>query len=180
MENEVRTTKADRTKEHDRQINLLVALLVKYPEISSVHVAAAKNALELSFLLRGAVEPALIDALEYRLQASLDALSKLDGRGPRNPVVTYRVHNSLTRLVISRSLADLAAEEFALILAAVQECCGDLLIVDEGQSDLPVDLLEEDGTIDATLEALRAKGAGQKLIGIRDGGRVLVFNDAKL
>lgn len=163
----------------DRHVNLLVSLLVRYPEISSVHVATANHALELSFLLRGTVEPARIDALARRLQACLDALSALDGRQRRILSVTGRAYRSLTRLVVSRSLRDLAAEEFPIILETVKEAFGDLVVIDEGESDLQ-EVVDEEAGLDATLEALRTKGVRQEMIGIRDEGRVLVFNGAKL
>lgn len=162
----------------DRHVNLLVSLLVRYPEISSVHVATVKNALELSFLLHGAVEPERIDALARKMQAGLNALSALERRRGRRLSVTCRTYDTLTRLVVSRFLQDLTADEFPVILETVRACLGDRVIVDDGESQ--VDLSDEEGGLDATLDALRAKGVKKELIGIRDGGRVLVFNGRNL
>lgn len=136
--------------------------------------------MELSFLLQGATDESLIPTLEKRLQTSLGALSLLDGVKQRHIAVTFHVYDSLSRLVVSRTLSDLASEEFSIILEIVKETCGDLLIVDGGHADYFLDLFEGEDAIDATLEALRSKAPQQELIGIRDGGRVLVFNEAKL
>ncbi|HLS91690.1 MAG TPA: hypothetical protein VK101_10590 [Limnochordia bacterium] len=161
----------------DRSVDLLVTLLIRYPELSAVHVSPSGHTLELSFLLSGAAKPHEIEACAAKIRSSLDALSRLVQQNPgheRRVVVRRQSYDTLTRLIVSRDLSDLVPEEFAIIVAVVKESLGKLLIVDDAHEP-PTDLLDDAEAIADTLNALRTQQPGRELIGIRDGGRVLVF-----
>lgn len=165
----------------DRSVDLLVALLTRYPELSAVHVSASDHAVELSFLILGAVDSSQMEAVSTRLRSGLNALCLLDKTAPRLLVVRHQVYDSLTRLVVRRHLSDLVVEEFAIILGIVKESFGQRLIVDEGETENP--LLEsclDEEAIQDTLAALRTHQPGRELFAIRDGGRVLIFHEGKL
>ena len=163
--------------ETDRHANLLISLLVRYPEISSVHISSSEAELELVFLFHNALEEAALASLEERLRTFLGALSRLDGV-PRRLDVRHGSHGGVTRLVIARDLASLVAEEFAIIVSVVKERFGEILSVDEkGESALTG--TDDEETIVDTLEELRKRLPERELIVIRDQGRVLVFSGAE-
>ncbi len=161
----------------DRSVDLLVTLLIRYPELSAVHVSPSGHTLELSFLLSGAVQSREVEACAAKIRSSLDALTLLVRQDPghkRRVSVHHQCHDSLTRLIVSRDLSDLVPEEFAIIVAIVKESLGKRLIVDDAHEP-PNDLPDDAEAIADTLHALRTQKPGRELIGIRDGGRVLVF-----
>ncbi len=52
----------------DRSVDLLVTLLIRYPELSAVHVSPSGHTLELSFLFSGAVQSRDVEACAAKIR----------------------------------------------------------------------------------------------------------------
>lgn len=165
----------------EREASMLVAILVHHPEIGSLRISPGEGTLRLTFLLQSPPGPGDLETLKKRLSLSLTALSRLGSakrrkdQAPGHFETIVQSYEELALLHIVRDLRSVVFEEFSVIATVVHECFNEALIID-GDSR-PVSPYENDGGyVDHFAEDFRSLTA-QTLIGFRDGGRVLVFNE---
>jgi len=79
-------------------------------------------------------------------------------------------------LKIVRDVKTLSKGEIALIITLLRDNFKNRLVTDHNDSMLEEDLLVQEELIEDMLENLKKGQANHKLIGIREDGRVLVFN----
>ena len=79
-------------------------------------------------------------------------------------------------LTILRDVATLSKGEIALIIVLLRENLSGKLMSDENDALLEEDLLVQEEVIDNMLENIKNQHNCNGLIGIREDGRVLVFN----
>lgn len=161
-----------------REANLLVALLLRYPEIGSVRVLPSSASITLSFWLHAEPDPALMEEFRRRLAQSLHLLSRSEGGGLRRQVhLDVKRQGTLSLLRVSRDLETLAAEEFAILLGMVRQYFGNLVVVegDAVWTDAD-DEYDADLSIAYGLDQVRSARQGDALIGFRHEGRVLVYS----
>jgi len=162
----------------NQEANLLVALLLRYPEIGSVRVLPTSASITLSFWLHAAPDPALVEAFRLRLGQGLRLLCRSEGRGVQRQVhLDLKQYGSLSRLEVSRDLETLAAEEFAILLGMVRQYFGNLVVVEGDAVWTDADHEDEvDRSIAHGLDQVRSARQGDALIGFRHEGRVLVYS----
>lgn len=165
-------------EEYEREASLLVALLVKFPEIGTLRVSPAEEILRITYLLNQPPETQRLHEFQRRLGLSLAALTKLTGGEPRVARADIESYDGLAPLHVTRSLRSVLYEEFEIITSEVRAHFDDALIVDDGGRTPPW-FETDDLHLALTLEELRSPDA-KTFIGFRDGGRVLVFNEPQL
>lgn len=158
-----------------RGVGALIAVLVRYPEVSSLDYRADEGVLALTVCCRTALDP---DAFQ-RIQTAWDEGLKmyrecLRQPDPRLARLDVDVMDSVSNLILTRDVESLTVEEVGLTIEIFREETGGDLVAD------PADLVEEEllaqeENIQATLESLRDNPGG-RLFALREEGRVLVFN----
>lgn len=158
---------------------LLVALLLRYPEIGSVRVSAPTADLTLSFLLSDEPEAARLETLKARIRQALGLLSRLEASAlKRRCDFALRRQGPIVRFEVRRDLQTLVAEEFAIVLTLLRQYFDSYLIVEEdSEFDGPyVDPDKDDASISDGIAQVKNMSRGDELIGVRYDGRVLVFS----
>jgi hypothetical protein len=82
----------------------------------------------------------------------------------------------MAMLTIIRDVGSLSRGEIALIIALLREKVIDLLVSDQSEFLVEEDLLIQEELIENMLENMKREYDSHSLIGIREDGRVLVFN----
>ncbi|MCL1791217.1 MAG: hypothetical protein FWG40_07660 [Peptococcaceae bacterium] len=149
---------------------LLIAILLRYPEIGSINCNQDEQVLNIKFLVKGSYP---YEKLEETL---LDASAVFNQMERRNVKVCRieRRSEEVDMLVLTRDLASLTFDEMNLSVQIIKGMIGKQLISEEqilGEEDK---VFQEDMIIQS-LAAMRARGAENSLTALRDGGRVLVF-----
>jgi hypothetical protein len=158
-----------------RGVGALIAVLVRYPEVSSLELDAHEGMLALSFCCRGVVAPQLFEQIHEAWQESLLTYREcLRQPAPRLERLELDVMETVSTVILTRDVESLTVEEVGLSIEILREQVGNELVAD------PADLVEEEWmaqeeTIQATLETLRDTPGG-RLFALREEGRVLVFN----
>jgi len=161
----------------DKQAHLLVALLLRYPEIGSVRVLPSASFLNLSFFFRAQPEEADFDRFRSRVVQALGLLSRLEGGTDlRQVFMSLRTQGPLWVLDIRRDLSSLVVEEFAIVLGMVVQAFGNLLVIEKDSDGGEAMIFEDDSDIAQGLSQARTMQHGEELIGFRHDGRVLVFS----
>lgn len=156
--------------------NLLISILVRYPEIGTINFDKEKNLLKLTFMFSD--QTAKIDfALVRRLLLdSIFAYHVLENVKVNTADIQLNTYGNMTMLNIIRDVATLSNSEIALIITLLRDKYQDRLIIDYNDSMLEEDLAIQEEVIGNMLESVKRQYSGSSLIGIREEGRVLVFN----
>lgn len=157
-------------------IGLLISILVRYPEIGTVKFNPCSQTLRLSFLLSQ-----LIDEKEYQVFAdkictSLETYNMLEGNDRVIIQTALSSFDQISVIEVDRDVHTLSKTEIALIITLIKEFYASRMIIDNNDTLLEEDLLVQEELIDNMLEHLKASHYEKNLIGIREDGRVMVFN----
>lgn len=160
-------------------VNLLVALLVRYPTIGSARVDTGTRLLMITFLVkdRGDEQAAI---WHRQIEEMLDTFFAIEKRQPAHCEVQYESHAGLGLVHIRRDLGSISQGEIALIVEALEELLGaDLCCESRERSSVRDDLIMQEEWIGYMLENLMTGDEPQSLLAFREGERVLVYNANK-
>lgn len=154
------------------QVDLFIAVLVRFPQIATIHYDPETNALRLAFLLRGAQQD--FSNFVRRFESHLTLFHNL--RGDDVTVASLRKTDTgeLTAIEVVRDLPSISLSEFNLIVELVSDYYGDA-VIREGQQMAGDDEFEQNLLIEALLMASTSRSR-ERLTGFRENGRVLVFS----
>lgn len=157
-------------------VNLLFAILTRYPEISCVHMSSQEKVLKLTFFATHAADEEEIRKLGELLLDSVNAYHLLEGYAYEEMEFEYAFHEGVTFLTVIRDVPSLSRGELSLLAQLLRERLGERLVVDyqpeppPGTEEMPGD--EE--YLDSLFQTIRRVPA-QTLVGMREEGRVLVY-----
>ena len=158
-----------------RGVGALIAVLVRYPEVSSLDYQADQGVLPLTVSCRSALTSESFAHIQTAWTEGLGMYRDcLHQAPPRIAALAVDVMDSVSNLIVTRDVESLTVEEVGLTIEILREETGGDLVSD------PADLVEEEllaqeENIQATLESLRDSPGG-RLFALREEGRVLVFN----
>jgi hypothetical protein len=160
---------------HPHGVSTLIAVLVRYPEVSSLNFEPETGLLRVSFCLRTELAAERASEFRARLDETLEAYRELvSASAPQVAEVQVDSMEAVTVLGLVRDVDTLSIEEVGLAIEILRDVAGPELVSD------PNDLIEEEliaqeETIEATLESLKETPGGS-LLALREEGRILVFN----
>lgn len=157
-----------------RGLGTLIAVIMRYPEISSVQYHPNNKTLSLSFILRSCVDDTAWRDLREATYEILEAYRAVTGQ-PLNSVLLARMEfENTTSIELIRDIQTLSVEEVGMVIEVLRDRF-DNTVVTDAHDLLEEDLLLQEETIHASLEAIKGGRTGS-LIALRDEGRVLVYN----
>lgn len=154
-------------------IDLLISLLVRFPQIGTVHYEPEQKALRLVFLLKKDHQD--FHTFAQMFESHLALFHHLKQEDVQ--VASLKKTESgadLTVLEVIRDLASLSLAELNVITELVSDYYRDT-VIQEGPGIAVEDELEQNVMIDSLLMSLAWRGL-ERLTGFRDDGRVLVFS----
>jgi hypothetical protein len=157
-------------------VGLLISILVRYPEIGTVKFNPGSQTLKLSFILSQLINEEQYQVFADKICTSLEAYNMLEGN--HNVIIrtSYSQFEQISMLEVDRDVHTLSKTEISLIITLVKSCFDGRLVIDKNDSLLEEDLLVQEELIDNMLEHLKISRFDRNLIGIREDGRVMVFN----
>lgn len=157
-----------------RGLGTLIAVLMRYPEVSSVQCNPEAKTLQVTFVIRGAISGDTWNALHENAQAALESYRHMTKRPLNTIELAHDVSSDVTTVELIRDTETVSVEEIGILIEILRDHAALTVLYD------PHDLLEEDmmvqeETIQERLQTLIQEGSGQ-LVAMRDEGRVLIFN----
>ncbi len=156
------------------QVDLLIAILVRFPCIGTIHCEPETGTLRLVFLLQEA-QPGF-EEFSRGFQAHLSLFHSLTGKRPKVSALHHKETGQLTVVEVVRDLASISLAELRLIVQLVHDFYGES-VIQEGPDVKEDDAVEQDMIIEALLREYLEFGR-ERLTGFRDNGKVLVFSTA--
>ena len=160
-------------------INLLISILVCYPEIGAVSYEPKDDTLHFSFTLRELPSRQVYEDAGELIRESILTYHSLEGfeDGRIEIFLEGQGHTAFFRIV--RDMRTISQGEIGMISTLMRERFGKTLIADEESRPEAVefDLAAREDAIDNMIGSFKiARSGTNRMIGIREEGRVLVFN----
>lgn len=159
-----------------RSVGLLISMLVRYPELSTINFDPRRQTIRFNFLLTGILALDEFERLRTRLVQSLEVYGFLENRPMEHFDLQRDSHGDVTVLEITRDMGSLTQEEISMTIEILRQDYGPRLVVDYNESLLEEEAMMQEELIEEMLEELKESRGGKNLIAFREEGRVMVFN----
>jgi len=157
-------------------VNRVVALLVRFPELHSIRSNPADATLTLTYAVDRRLEADAIRDLAEFVDEHVRTFHALGGDPIERLALTCERDVHVTFVHVTRDLATFSPEELALQASLFVARFGDALLTNpqaEEADDDEAGLGEE--SVELALDALRDPGQRQRLVGVREEKRVIVY-----
>jgi hypothetical protein len=157
-------------------VNRVVALLVRFPELHSLRSNPADASLTLTYAVDRRLDADAIRALADSIGEHVESFNALGGEPIERLTVTCEGDVDVTFVHVTRDLASFSPEELALQAAVFAERFGAALLTNP-HSDLADDdeAGDAEDSVELALDALRNPAQRERLVGVREEKRVLVY-----
>lgn len=152
-----------------------MTMLMRYPEVASLHYDAEEGLIRFTFLCRQ-VEAEELRELEGTIRESLDAFFLLEDLPPGIFALKADSIEDITVLELERDVETLTLREISLLIALVSDRLeGRLLTEMAGPWYEGEDPWQQEEFMESLLDDLRRSKGRQRWIAYREEGRVFVF-----
>lgn len=157
-------------------VNRVVALLVRFPELHSIRSNPADGTLTLTYAVDRRLEADAMRALGDYVGEHVRAFHALGGETIEHIAVTCERDVKVTFVHVTRDLGTFSPEELELQAVLFVARFGDALLTnpqaEEADEDETTDSQE---SVELALDALRDPAQRQRLVGVREEKRVIVY-----
>lgn len=155
--------------------HLLISMLIRYPEVSSVRYEPETQSLFFSFFLQGQLDLTKQSECIQELTTSFEICADIDRRFPAMGKVCFSPLEGLTLVTYQQAINQVKTSEIRLLTTIVQnhfshQVALDPLAVEE------VDLEMQEDLIDRLLDHRDILTEEKQIVAYRDGGKVFVYN----
>lgn len=157
--------------------NLIISMLVRYPEIGTINFEPEGNLLKLTFMIAGIPSSNDFESKKRFIINSILAYHLLEGITNSRVDIELSSYEQVAMLTIIRDVRTMSRGEINLMIKLLRDRFNERLVTDHNDALLEEDLLFQEEVIENMLENMRKQYNDQHiLIGIREDGRVFVFN----
>lgn len=157
-------------------VNLLVGMLISYPEISKILYEPKDESLNITFIVKEVLADTEFAEFKMLIERNLEAYYSLEKIWQRRVTLEKQTCGGFTFIQLKRDIATVSKGEMALLAELVQQRYGGRLVDDGTIIVLDDDLVLQDDFVDNMLNNIRINKISTKLIGMREDGRVMIFN----
>ncbi|MCR4399101.1 MAG: hypothetical protein NUV93_09100, partial [Firmicutes bacterium] len=147
-------TKREKT-ENSKGVGLLISVLVRYPELSTVNFDPQRRLLKFTFILTRPLERSRFEKARRRLRESILAYSEFKSRTPSVIEASRTDFEDITVVEVRRDVETLTQEEISLVIDVMREEFGTLLAADKNDNLMEEDLLVQEEIIEEMLQDVR-------------------------
>ena len=170
------TKTRDEKKPNMDCVNLLTSVLIYYPEISKISIEPDEK-IYINYLLQKILPDEELEKTRTLLEECLKSYHYLEKTQVECDEVKINIEEKVTFITIKRDMKTFSHGELRLINTLINEEFGELLIMDTDKIPM-IDstMLAQMDLIDTMFASLKINPVVEKMIGIREAGRVIVFN----
>lgn len=157
-------------------VNLLTSVLIYYPEISKISIEPDEK-IYINYIIQKILTDEEIEKTRTLLEECLKSYHYLEKTQVECDEVKINIEEKATFITIKRDMKTFSHGELRLINTLINEEFGELLIMDTDKIPM-IDstMLAQMDLIDMMFASLKINPVVEKMIGIREAGRVIVFN----
>ena len=170
------TKTKDEKKPNMDCVNLLTSVLIYYPEISKISIEPDEK-IYINYIIQKILTDEEIEKTRTLLEECLKSYHYLEKTQVECDEGKINIEEKATFITIKRDMKTFSHGELRLINTLINEEFGELLIMDTDKIPM-IDstMLAQMDLIDTMFASLKINPVVEKMIGIREAGRVMVFN----
>jgi hypothetical protein len=158
-------------------VNLLITILMRFPQIGTVHYDPKNRTLRMTFILSSSMSDDEFAPIMKKAVDCLSAYHRLVNRKPSMLLLDYKSSLPFSIFSITRDLFSVTRGEISLIINLLSEEFPDHLVIENPIGlEMQEDVGMADEWIDSMIENVRQQRSKKRLTAFREDGRVLVFN----
>ncbi|MDD2553656.1 MAG: hypothetical protein PHP51_03690 [Desulfotomaculaceae bacterium] len=157
-------------------VGLLMSILVRYPEVSTINFFPEKQLLKFTFMYSRVLSENELTSLKGKLLDSIEAYNLLEGKETLLVAINHNVCDNLTMIEVQRDVHSLAQEEITLIVELFRQHLNSNLVTEENDRLIEEDIIAQEEMIDHMLQCIKGSTENKYLFAFREEGKVLVFN----
>ena len=159
-------------------IQLLASMLVCYPEIESVTYEPKETELTMDFIVQRKVAKQELEDFVKFLDESLQTYHSLESGQGVWMAAEAEVHGSTVMLHVHRQLLNVTRGELTLITALLRDQFGEQLKIDvHTPTTMEPDFTDiQSEMLDQLLDQAQELRIRERMVGMRDNDRVVVYN----
>lgn len=164
-----------RPLENSDTVNLVCALLVRYPEIASIRSMPGEGTVQFTFAIGQRMDRATQRAVAGEIEAHVNGFLALarDGGDVAVECESDRTHSFVH---VTRDLQSFTKDELAMLTALFAQRFGAALVRNPVPDEQPdEDPAAQDELVESAIEALRDPAQSKSLVGFREEKHVLVY-----
>ena len=165
-----------RQKPSKEGVSLLASILVCYEEITKVSYEPEDATIRLTFSIEEALTKERFQEIGKLLAESIAAYLGLNGLRARVVNLEMESTPKVSFLHLVRDVATLTRDELSLVADILYDAFPQTLLLDERDPLDPNFEVEQENLLDQMLGTMRQQRLHEKLLGIREGDRVVVYN----
>ena len=159
-------------------INLLVSILVCYPEIGTISFEPREDALHFSFALQEVPPRQVYEDAGELIRESILTYHSIEGFSDARIEIYLEGQGHTAFFHVVRDIRTISQGEISMIAEIMRERFAETLMIDPASrpDECEFDLAAHENAIDHMIGTLKITRVTNRMIGIREEGRVLVFN----
>jgi hypothetical protein len=170
------TSRNPNASESSDAVGLIVALLVRFPEIATIVSHPNEGTLELSFAVSQRFDAKLERDVRESVLDHVGSLMAVTGEQLEVLDVSCERDQRMTFVRVTRDVRSFSREELAMLTALLSQRFGAALVQSPAAEDeIAEDVAAADELVEYAIEALRDPGQQKSLVGFREEKRVLVY-----
>ena len=159
-----------------RIIQLLISYAIRYPEIATVRYDPGRQALRLSFLVKGPLTDEEFSAAAARIRETLEVYLMMNQRTASVIDVQQTAFGDLNTIAVERDVQSLSPEELYTVVAVVRSIFQQRLLTEPVEYFGEEELMAQDELIEEVMASLSNQRQQPNLIAIRENGRLMIFH----
>lgn len=163
----------------DDNIELMVSILIRYPEINTVKTDPKSETINFSFFFNKALDEVELTDFKAELKNSIDALLFIRDQGADIIQFKHQSYGENTFFEVIRDYKTISQGELAVLIQIIHAKFGEYLMIEHNGGFSLDDLAVQEEIIDDLLDNLQLQNQVD-LIGFRESGRVKVFHKSSL
>ncbi len=161
--------------ENSDTVNLVCALLVRYPEIASIRSMPGEGMVRFTFAISRRMDRQTQRAMSDEIEAHVKGFLALSGDGG-DLRVECESERALRFVHVSRDLDTFTKDELGMLTGLFAQCFGSSLVLNPVPDEQPdEDPIAQDELVECAIEALRDPAQSKSLVGFREEKHVLVY-----
>ena len=155
---------------------LLVSILIRYPEVTAVNFDPLNQVLKFTFIVNSILTNKEKTKIKQLMLDSINVFNSLKSNRTRLINIVYQSSDNLTIIELQRDMETIVQGEIAVVMGLFQHCLKTSLVTEDNKPVIEEELAIQEKKINYLLESVKKTTRDKYLFAFREKGQVLVFD----
>lgn len=155
---------------------LLVSILMRYPEVTAVNFDPVNQVLKFTFIVNSILTNKEKARIKQLMLESINVFNFLGNNQTRLSKIIYQNSDNLTIIELQRDVESIVQGEITLVMGLFRHCLKTSLVTEDNKPVIEEELAIQEKKINYLLENIKRTTRDKYLFAFREKGQVLVFD----